>query len=353
MPVDNNKLRVAFFPREDNNNPYLSLLSDSLKKFNISQEMNNSDELSFNWLLNQRHKVDVLHFHWIQYHYKMENRFDSSKAFVKFFLKLILARCMGYKLIWTMHNVFPHETTCFALDYIARFLMAHTVTSIFTHSQYATKLLAQKFKRKKKVFTVHHPHYIDVYPNVMLRDEARRRLNISDDKRVILHFGFIRPYKGIECLLKVFRENSNQNLVLIVAGRTVDTDIERRIIEIANGDERVHFFLRHIPVQDVQIYMNAADIVVLPFVNVTTSGSLMLALSFGKPIIAPAIGVIAEIITPDVGLLYNPSESDGILVTLKMMEKLDLKKMRQNAYELVKTFTWDKVAMETSKAYRA
>lgn len=356
--VDNNKLRVVFFPREDINNPYLSLLHDSLGKFNIRREMSNSNELSFNWLLSQRHKVNVLHFHWIDYHYncftfKGESWFASSKALLKFFIKIILAMCMGYKLVWTMHNYLPHETTYFILDYTARIMMAHTATSIITHSHYATELLAHKFKRKKRVFTVHHPHYIDVYPNVMPKDEARRSLNISDSKRVILYFGLIRTYKGIENLLKVFRENSDPNLVLIVAGRTFDADIERRILEIAKGDERILFFLRHIPVQDVQIYMNAADIVILPFLNATSSGSLMLALSFGKPIIAPATGCISEIITPHVGLLYNPSESDGIALTLKMIERLDLKKMSQNAYKLAKTFTWEEVAKETSMAYKA
>ena len=98
-------------------------------------------------------------------------------------------------------------------------------------------------------------------------------------------------------------------------------------------------------------YFNACDFVVLPFSDVMTSSSAMLALSFGRPIIAPAIGCLPEIITPETGLLYNPTHSDGLVEALRKCSTLDAAKMGECARLSVRRFTWDDLANITLQAY--
>jgi beta-1,4-mannosyltransferase len=98
--------------------------------------------------------------------------------------------------------------------------------------------------------------------------------------------------------------------------------------------------------------MNAADIVVQPFKKIMTSGSVILAMSFGKPVIAPAIGCMPDILDNEGNFLYEPSDPNGLLKAMQLALEADLIKMGKHNFQLAKQYSWEGIAKGTAEIYR-
>ena len=107
----------------------------------------------------------------------------------------------------------------------------------------------------------------------------------------------------------------------------------------------------HIPREDLQLYLNAADVVVLPFLDVLTSGSAITALGFGRPVIVPAIGCLPELIDDSIGILYDPKQEDDLLGALGAARRRDLDAAYAAARSHAQSLAWDRIARRTLEAY--
>jgi glycosyltransferase involved in cell wall biosynthesis len=110
--------------------------------------------------------------------------------------------------------------------------------------------------------------------------------------------------------------------------------------------------LKFIPDDDIQAYMNAADIVVLPYKNLLTSGAAMLAMSFGKPIIAPNVKCIADTLDNEGSFLYsNENSLSGALQNVLEKDRIALQNMGIHNLRLAEQFGWDEIAKKTYGVY--
>ncbi|MCD6460335.1 hypothetical protein J7L67_06675 [bacterium] len=98
--------------------------------------------------------------------------------------------------------------------------------------------------------------------------------------------------------------------------------------------------------------MNCADFVVLPFRKIFTSGSVMLALSFSKPVIVPAIGPITELLGKTKNILYNVSKENSLLDALTKAIGKDAQSIGKKNYKLIKHLSWDYIAEKTDNVYK-
>ena len=115
---------------------------------------------------------------------------------------------------------------------------------------------------------------------------------------------------------------------------------------------RVKSYDDAIPADDMQIYLNASDVVVLPFLDTLTSGSAILALGFGRPVIAPAVGCLPELLRGHgCGIVYEPHGEHGLLHALQLARSLDLRRAGQQARERAEGLGWDGIARLTLAAY--
>ena len=139
-----------------------------------------------------------------------------------------------------------------------------------------------------------HGHYRRAYGVALPSEEARRRLDLTGDTRVALFFGDLRPYKGLETLLTAWQKLSPRGAVLLIVGQPHDVEYTAKLRQMAEGLPGVRIVDRFIPPDEVPLYFSAADAVVLPFRAVQTSGSVILAMSYGRPVIAPRLGDVPE-----------------------------------------------------------
>ncbi|MEJ2598003.1 MAG: glycosyltransferase family 4 protein [Anaerolineales bacterium] len=348
-------MQVAFFPRVEvyGDNPYWQILKDGLQRAGVEIcQTNDRLYLQWRWLVQNRSKTDVLHFHHLKHHYSVNDRRASYKSLSKFAAKVAFARLLGYRVVWTMHNLHPHERVKpERVFHLTNWVLAQLANSVIVHCEYARQALSSYYGRRKGVIVIEHPNYIDAYPNAISRGQARRKLAISDTDRVFLFLGAVRPYKGVEKLARVFGNLEQANLKLMVVGKMWDKDLEEQLKNLAAVDNRIGLYPDYVPDKDLQIYFNAADAVVLPYSEVLSSGSALLAMSFSRAVIAPSIGCLKEVITENSGILYDESDPDGLCRALKASLEVDLERLGSGAYSRAREFTWMRMVDRTLQAY--
>jgi glycosyltransferase involved in cell wall biosynthesis len=305
-------LRISLMAVEERGNPYLILLAQSLR--DLGHDVTFVQQCSPQWLWLNRSTTDVLHFHWVQYFYNSSRKEISTLWAIFFFFKLILAKMFGYRIVWTVHNLLPHERCPGPADHIARRSLILLADALVVHCRAAGTAVTRTFHRKRNIQVIPHGHYIHWYAGDLSREDARSLLHIPPEEYVYLYFGFIRPYKGVETLIETFKTLPSGYLV--IAGRPCDAATEKAIRDRTERHARIRLSLGFIPDDQVQGLFACADAIVLPFTDVLTSGSAILALSMGKPVIVPESGCLPELVQDRLGILFDPRDPLGLAKAL-------------------------------------
>lgn len=296
---------VIFFPDWSLSNPYQILLYQELnKKFDIFVHGFRDKDFTVKCLKKYRKLSRIVHFHWI--HTFIDASDDLSIK--NFFSTIHVAKKLDYKIIWTVHNLVSHENNDFEQEIAFRKKFVHLCDYIFVHGLYAKKIVIESYcAPDNKVYIVPHGSYYKYYPDTIKRSDARDFLSINNNEFVFLFFGYIRGYKGLEELIDSFiRVNkSHHETRLIIAGRSFDKNISEYIDCKICSNPMIMKFEGYVDDFLVQYYFRAANILVLPYRKILTSGAAILSLSFKTPIIAPCMGLIPELIDEKLGCLFS------------------------------------------------
>jgi glycosyltransferase involved in cell wall biosynthesis len=177
-------------------------------------------------------------------------------------------------------------------------------------------------------------------------------LDIPKDAFVFTFIGGVRPNKGVDLLIKAFLRLKNPNYRLMIAGKIFPPELyAQSLIHMAENDDRIKFNLQHIPNNDFQIYLNAADVVVLPFAKILTSGTANLAMSFHRPVIAPNVGCLPELIEPGMGWIFEQGNSDSLLKVMDIASHSDVETAGRRAFEKLAKYSPELFASQTIEAY--
>jgi glycosyltransferase involved in cell wall biosynthesis len=220
-----------------------------------------------------------------------------------------LARRAGIEVVFVCHNVEPHEGTPF--DRLALMWAYGGADRFVVHAQ-AERSKMERYAAGRPVAVVAHPVY-DLFAEVASPDPAaaRAELGLGAEEEVLLFFGLIRPYKGLDVLLRAMPEIlAKRPVKLVVAGECYGDDkpLHALIAELGIG-AALKLDLKYVPNEAVATYMVAADAVVVPYLHATQSGIVQVAYAFGKPVITTRVGGIPEVVWEgETGLLVPPSD---------------------------------------------
>jgi beta-1,4-mannosyltransferase len=338
----------------DRANPYAGLLARALETEGVHSVAGFREHLTPEWLRANRPAFDVLHLHWPWALYTGATLEETTRNCAALIDALYLARTLGYKVVWTMHNLYPHDSTTRELDHLARLALTACATAVIVHCERAGTLLREKFHRTAGVFLAPHGHFCDAYPNTVSPREARARFGFEDHHFVYLFFGNVRANKGVDQLVESFLALRGDHLRFLFAAR-ICSDYGAQIVERARAaDPRIvlresKFYAN----EEFQWFFNAADVAVFPFTDILTSGSAITALSFHCPVLAPAIGCLPELIDPTVGAVYHPSAAGGLGRALDEAQTLRRDQLRPGIEQRLRELSWDGIARTTLEAYRA
>ena len=358
-------LKVVHIPFSGRN-PYQKLLSDGLKACGIDvkgapvQHFKNISVFNFSLvsLLFNHWKPDIVHLHWQSSFIHVEG--SRFKAIVKarlFILQLLCLKAMGIKIVWTVHNLKRHEETFRDIERRYTKIMIHLSDGVIAHCQSAKQKIQSYFhlKDSNKIAVIPHGNFLNCYPNEIDRETATQKLGLRTVKTTFLFLGELRYYKGILDLIDAFKLLGNQDSQLVIAGRPHNDKIKDDVMTQIGNTENIIAHFSFVPDHDLQIYINASDVMVFPYRDIFTSGGIFLAMSFGKPIIAPNLGCISDTLNDTGNFLYVDEVgydlSNALKETMTTTPDLLHEKGLANLC-LAETFNWDDISEKTIKIYR-
>lgn len=328
-------------------NPVQSLLYDAMEKSGVRVAA-----FSRRRLLGGR--WDVWHLHWpLEYVVNKVGALSIARSLLMFAVALKVARFKETKIFWTVHNIRPHERSHAWLEWLFWRLLWPNLNGIICMSEAGKAELFRRHPRARAVpvFTIPHGHYRGAYPDAIGRDEARAALDIPAERFVALFIGQIRAYKGVPDLIRCFADARLDNAGLLVVGKP-DAQSARDVQNAAARASGVRLALGFVEREEVQKYLRAADLVVLPYAEILNSGSAILALSFDRPILVPAQGALVElydIVGSDWVRLYEGALSPGVVREAVQWAKTRPFGPRVRAR--LDALSWDRVAHMTLQAF--
>jgi glycosyltransferase involved in cell wall biosynthesis len=339
----------ACFVPFDDVNPYQTLLATELERLGVSVRT----DVRGDDLVGGRDLPQIIHLHWLR---SMALRPSILAPCLRSLRNLRQLRSEKRRLIWTAHNLIPHDSKYPVLQRWYSRQIGKLCSAVIAHSPTAKRELLEKLGSflDARVSVIPHGHYIDRYPNTVSAQQAREWLRFPMDASILLFLGVLRPYKGLEELVREWKSLQPANAYLMIAGRPVTESVGADLSRIAEGAEDIRIFKEHVPEFQIQHFMNAADAVVFPYRRVLTSGALVLAMSFGKPCIAPRTGSIVDYIADSGGYLYDADEQDGLRRALQavLAGPGTLREMGRRNRARVAQWDWASIARATHHLYR-
>lgn len=351
--------KVVMMPRKNPGDYHLSFLEIVLRKEGIKIIFPDKNHFFFSLPVIKeilKSKVKMVHLHWIHSYAGFNTKYKLKallKAFL-FFTDIYIAKFFfKLKIIWTIHNLYSHESYYPKFEKKIRQHFSKISDAIIVHCNQAKIIVHKEFGvPKTKIHVIPQGNYIQSYKNEISKQEARKVLNLEEDNFVFLYFGRIRPHKGVDQLIKSYiKLKERKNVKLLIIGRPLNNEIERKLVSSLKHIRDIIFRFEFIPDDEIQIYMNSADVVVTPYKKVLSSGEVLIAMGFGKPIIAPRLGCIIDKLNDLGAFLYNQNDKKGLKKALeKALENKDkLFEMGKNNFNYSSTFFWN--GKETKKVY--
>lgn len=265
---------------------------------------------------------------------------------------LVILRLRGLPVVWTVHNLAPHEPRHPRLERATMRLVARLATTLHVHSRWAGErvVLELRMRERDKLMVGHHGNYIESYGAASSRSTSRRALGLPESAHIYLIFGAIRAYKRIPEAIGAFRRLKDSDALLIVAGRVEDDSLRERIEGAAGEDPRVILQFGFVAEEEVAGLFGAADAAILNYAEVFSSGALMAALSTGTPVVAPAGGTTSEIAAPPA---VEPFEPGGLALALRGVVDGDQQARRRAALAAAELCDWDTLAKQLAVAFQA
>lgn len=297
------------------------------------------------------------------FHILWNNKFETfDRVPLMLYYKLL-----GKKTLLTIHNVNAgtRDSNDTWFNRLTLRIQYRLVDHLFVHTEKMKRELIGQFDVTASAISVIPFGINNAVPDTNLNPgDARRRLEIPEYDRVILFFGNIAPYKGLEYLIDAFEHvmAGGGAYRLIIAGNPKNCDgywnVVLRSLNRHVNRERILRKIEYIPDDQTEVYFKAADVMVLPYRYIYQSGVLFLGYSFGLPVIATDVGALREdIIEGKTGYVCKPEDAVDLAKAIERYFSSDLFKALNSRRQEIRAYarqrySWDLVGELTKNVYK-
>jgi glycosyltransferase involved in cell wall biosynthesis len=262
---------------------------------------------------------------------------------------LFLSRGLGFRIVWTAHNVLPH-TPVFDDDVAARQSLLRRCDAVVAMNPAVAEEVRQRFSPTCPVSIIPHGNYDGAYGLPLSKVEAREALQIPDRAFVVLFFGRIETYKGVPELLRSCEHiRPDANFLIVIVGACRDSALRTEIERLAAASpHQVRLRLEEIPSNEVPPLLSAASVIAFPFKSLSTSGSLVLAMGMRAACLVPNLPALSDV-PEDAVLRYEPRDPaalEGALKTAMELGDCGLSRLSDHARAYAATLSWDNIARQ-------
>jgi beta-1,4-mannosyltransferase len=266
----------------------------------------------------------ICHFHWIHDKTKNSMTMAEADAAVVYWEKLLKRiKEHGHKILWTVHNVMPHECAWVEHDKKIHQMMADAADAIHAMANDSAKLTEQYYTLdERKMFVIPHPTYEGFQPDEISRAEARAKLQIGEEEFVFLSFGAIMEYKGYDRLMAAYDQLRGKTLKktrLIIAGLPSDKSLVNKIASWGSGKADVFLDMTPVPHDKLQVYFRSADLAVCPYTRTMNSGAAMMAVTFDVPVLGPNSGGFLDIEAYGCGITFDNTSNSALYERMRFL----------------------------------
>lgn len=296
------------------------------------------------------------------FHILWNNKFEFfDRTLLMLYYKLV-----GKQIVLTAHNVNAgaRDGNDSVLNRLSLKFQYRVSDHIFVHTQKMKTELVSDFNASSEKITLVPYGINNIVPDTGLTSTAaRQQLNIGRKDRVVLFFGSIAPYKGLNYLLSAFIQlaKNDASYRMIVAGKPKwDGEHWTQLQPSITGSglrDRITENIAFIPDEQAEVYFKAADVLILPYTHIFQSGILFLGYSFGLPVIASDVGSLREeIVEGRTGFVCKPRDSSDLAATIQRYFESDLyRELASRRAEIrahaLESHSWSKVAEITCRVY--
>ncbi len=227
----------------------------------------------------------------------------------------LLKRPPATKIAMICHNVLPHDGGG-VIDRRLATTVLRRADALIVHSdpdRYRARALLPQARIVKAFLPTYEP--VSKEAKAAMTAALRDQWQMPDQRRILLFFGFVRPYKGLEYLIQALAQVRHQlDVHLLVVGEIWGSQAyyERYAAEFGVADA-ITFINRYVPNEELPAIFSVADVVVLPYISATQSAVVQLAFSFGKPVITTNVGGLPEVVKDGMtGLIVPPQDATAL-----------------------------------------
>lgn len=210
-------------------NPYNALLYSNIKAIKNPSATCVVDEYSHKKALFE--KFDIIHFHWPDGYINQKHILKALQRSLVLSIILFIIKLRGSKVVWTVHNVLPHDA--FHPRYSTLFMrwFAQQCDGFIFMSEESKATFFSHYNCNDNIHyaIIPHGHYRSSYPAPIPQENAKQLLGLPQAKKVLLFFGMIKPYKNIDLLIELFNRAHLTDYVLVVAGNTDSPELKQRL----------------------------------------------------------------------------------------------------------------------------
>lgn len=325
-PPDENTW-LGFFPDWRAGNPYLEMLYSRADRHGVvAVPVANPAIVPPTSFAGDRDVRRVLHIHWSNAVAQSAPTEDEAWSRAASFADGVDAfQASGGILVWTVHNVLPHDLSYPGPESAVLDTLARRADVIHVMGDATLEAVRPHYTLDPdRTLLVPHPSYVGWYPDSVSRAYARRALGLEPQVPVVLLQGQIREYKGVGRLLDALEDPrvAAAGVMAVVAGAPGQTAGVPALMRACEAHPRVISRFEQVPPEQMQLLYKAADATVLPYKRTLNSGALMASLGFGTPVIAPRTGCLPEMVDEDCALLFDPDDPSGLSDALAGMDRL-------------------------------
>lgn len=297
-------------------NPFQDILYSKFPQHGIETRGHRDIESAVQ-AVEKAHGNKVLHLHWLNVVLATAKSEPAARRNIEEFRRqLERAKRAGAKIVWTVHNVLPHESYEQSLAIEVRKLAIESADIIHVMSPDTVDQCSGHFDIPlHKVVRVEHPGYHGHYPPAPELN-LRRMWGLPQGGKLGVIIGGIKPYKGLNEFAEHFvraTQHRPRDLSLVIAGKAGDEVMHSTLWQLAETSPNLHLIRRMLTDEQVSSLMSAADFTAIPYRNSLNSGALVLGLTFGKPVLARSSAGSTHLLSDGAGKVY---ESDSHLDTI-------------------------------------
>lgn len=282
-------------------------------------------------------EYDVLHSQWYIF------------SPVDFYFLSIFKKKYGIRYVATVHDILPFNEKFYDMYFHKK--LYGLADSIILQAPGNVKRFVDLFpENKEKIHMIPHGHMLD-YVEIVNQNDARKHLNIPNDKTVFLFFGQIKRVKGVDILLKAFLKllKKRDDIYLVIAGSVwkADFSVCQEIIDRNDFKGCLRTDIHYIPDDEVKYYYSATDVCVLPYTDVYQSGVIQLAYGYQKPVVSSDLQAFTQFVKEgETGFISKACDVESLTGAMdKAANSNQLVEIGKAGYELVKkTLNWDDLA---------